>query len=129
MCSTITSLERDGLNPDLLSEQEIISAFELLSQEKISKESLEIIFESIMSGKSKTINEAMKKSQMETLSESQVNDILDKIVEDSKDLISNQKHRAIGPLMGIAMKKLRGKTSGEIVNKLLLQKINQVLQN
>ncbi|NIP61234.1 MAG: GatB/YqeY domain-containing protein, partial [Nitrosopumilaceae archaeon] len=70
-----------------------------------------------------------EKSQMETLSESQVNDILDKIVEDSKDLISNQKQRAIGPLMGMAMKKLRGKTSGETVNKLLLQKINQVLQN
>jgi len=128
LCSTITSLERDGLNPDLLSDQEIVSAFELLSQEKISKESLEIIFESIMSGKSKTINEAMKNSQMETLSESEVNAILDKIVEDNKDIISNQKQRAIGPLMGTAMKKLRGKTSGETVNRLLLQKINQVLQ-
>ena len=82
-----------------------------------------------MAGKSKTVKEAMEKSQVGTLTESQVNEILDKIVEDNKDMISNQKQRAIGPLMGMAMKKLRGKTSGETVNRLLLEKINQILQN
>lgn len=127
LCSTITSLERSGLNANLLSSQEIINTFEFLSEGKISKESVEIIFENIMAGKSKTIQEAIEKSQMGTLSESEVNNILDNIIEENKDLIKNQKERSIGPLMGIAMKKIRGKTSGETVNRLLLEKINHVL--
>ena len=41
----------------------------------------------------------------------------------------NQKERAIGPLMGIAMKELRGKVSGEIINNLLLKNIKKKLEN
>ncbi|MDX1595975.1 MAG: Glu-tRNA(Gln) amidotransferase subunit GatE, partial [Nitrosopumilaceae archaeon] len=128
LCSTITSLERNGLDSKLLNQNEIIKAFEFLSEGKISKESIEILFENIMAGKSKTIKEAMEKSQIKTLSDSDVNDILDEIIENNKELIKNQKERAVGPLMGIAMKKLRGKTSGESVNRLLLEKINQSLK-
>ena len=36
------------------------------------------------------------------------------------EIIKNQKERAMEPLMGIVMKELRGKASGEIINKLLL---------
>ncbi|MEK6821925.1 MAG: Glu-tRNA(Gln) amidotransferase subunit GatE, partial [Thermoproteota archaeon] len=54
LCSTITNLERNGLNSQLLRNEEIVKTFEFLTKGKITKESIEIIFENIMSGKSKT---------------------------------------------------------------------------
>ncbi len=129
LCSTITNLERNGLNSQLLSSNEILKSFELLESEKIAKESIEMIYENIMAGKSNSIQEAMRNVSIETVNKDELEQILEKIVESSKDMIKNQKERAIGPLMGIAMKELRGKASGEMVNSILLKKINSVLEN
>jgi len=95
----------------------------------ITKESIDIIFENIMSGKSKTTLEAMKSTSIETVKESDLEEIIKKIVEKNQEIIKNQKERAIGPLMGIAMKELRGKASGEMVNNLLLKNIKEMLKN
>jgi len=127
LCSTITNLERSGLNSNLLQNEDIVKSFELLEVGKISKESIEIIFENIMAGKAKNTEEAMKNTAIEAVDESDLEKIIEEIVEKNQDIIINQKERAVGPLMGIAMKKLRGKASGEIVNKLLLKNIRKKL--
>ena len=126
LCSSITNLERNGLDSQLLSNSEIIKSFEFLESGKIAKESIEIIYENIMAGKSDTIEEAMKNASIETVNEAKLEEIIEKIVQDNKNIIENQKERAIGPLMGIAMKELRGKISGEAVNKTLAKKIKEL---
>ncbi len=45
LCGTITNLERRGLDSKLLKNNEIEKTFSLLADGKITKESLEIIFE------------------------------------------------------------------------------------
>lgn len=129
LCSTITNLERNGLNSQLLINEEIIKTFEFLTKGKIAKESIEIIFENIMSGKSKTIEDAIKNTAIETVSKEEFEKVIENIIINNKEIIQNQKERAISPLMGIAMKELRGKVSGEMVNNLLLEKIKKFLEN
>lgn len=128
LCSTITNLERNGLNSNLLKNDEIFKLFSLLEDGKISKESIEIIFESIMSGKSKNTEEAMKNASIESVNEEEIEKIIVGIVDKNERIIKNQKERAIGPLMGIVMKELRGKASGEIINRLLLENIKNKLE-
>ncbi|BDQ31855.1 Glu-tRNA(Gln) amidotransferase subunit GatE [Nitrosopumilus zosterae] len=129
LCSTITNLERNGMNSKLLTEENIIKSFQLLEEGKIAKESIEIIYESIMSGKSQTIDEALKNASIEAVDETKVEQIIIDIIEKNQEIIKNQKERSIGPLMGIVMKELRGKASGEIVNNLLLKNIKKKLEN
>jgi glutamyl-tRNA(Gln) amidotransferase subunit E len=129
LCSTIPSLERKGLNSKLLKNEEIEKTFEMLDSGDITKESIDIIFENIMAGKSKTTLEAMKNTSIEAVKESDLEEIIKKIVEKNQEIIKNQKERAIGPLMGIAMKELRGKASGEMINNLLLKNIKNMLKD
>ena len=129
LCSTITSLERNGLNSQLLKNEEIAKTFEFLEKGKIAKESIEIIFENIMSGKSKTIEDAINNTSIETVSKEEFEKVIEYIIVNNKEIIQNQKERAVSPLMGIAMKELRGKVSGEMVNNLLLEKIKKFLEN
>ncbi|MFQ5476787.1 MAG: Glu-tRNA(Gln) amidotransferase subunit GatE [Nitrosopumilus sp.] len=129
LCSTITNLERSGLNSNLLQNEDIVKSFELLEVGKIAKESIEIIFENIMAGKANTIDEAMKNTSIETVNESDLEKIIVEIVEKNQEIIKNQKERAVGPLMGIAMKELRGKASGETINNLLLKNIKKKLES
>ncbi|MGY5146800.1 MAG: Glu-tRNA(Gln) amidotransferase subunit GatE [Candidatus Nitrosopumilus sp. bin_7KS] len=128
LCSTITNLERSGLNSNLLKNDEIFKLFGLLENDKIAKESVEIIFESIMSGKSNNTEEAMKNASIESINEEEIEKIIVDIVNKNQEIINNQKERAVGPLMGIVMKELRGKASGEIINTLLLKNIKAKLE-
>jgi glutamyl-tRNA(Gln) amidotransferase subunit E len=129
LCSTITNLERKGLDSDLLKNEDIFKLFELLEKSEIAKETIEIIFENIMSKKSKNVEEAMKNTSIESINEENLEKIIKDIVDKNQEIIKNQKERAIGPLMGIVMKELRGKASGETINNLLLKNIKKKLEN
>ena len=129
LCSSITNLERSGLDSNLLKNEEILKLFQLLEEGKIAKESIEIIFENIMAGKSKTVEEAMKNASIQSVNEDDLEKIIESIIEKNEEIIKNQKERAIGPLMGIVMKELRGKASGETINSLLSKNIKKKLEN
>ena len=128
LCSTITNLERKGLDSNLLKKEHILESFHLLDIQKVVKESLETIFEYIMSGKSKSVNEALNHASMDYVSKSELENICSNIIEENVGIIVGQKERAIGPLMGIAMKKLRGKASGEEINNILTENIKKKLE-
>jgi len=123
LCSSITNLQRKGFDAILLKPEHIIESFELLASDKIPKESLEIIFESIMSGKSENVSIAMQSTDVSSIGEDELNDILDKIIQNNMDLVKERGENALVTLMGIAMKEVRGKASGKMVNALLRKKI------
>ena len=128
-CSTLTKLQRKGLDPNLLKPSEITKSFESLSNGKIAKESIEIIFENIMSGKSNTVEEAIRNTSLGAINEDQLREEIEKIIQNNLEIIKKQGLRSIGPLMGITMKELRGKASGEMINQILQDKINSLSEN
>ena len=82
-----------------------------------------------MSKKSRNVEEAMKNASIESINEEDLDKIIKDIVDKNQEIIKNQKDRAMGPLMGIVMKELRGKASGEIINKLLSKNIKEKLED
>jgi len=129
LCSTITNLERQGLDSSKLTSNHIHKSFELLKENKITKESIEMIFENIMSKNVKSVNDAIKMASLTSMHEDRLNEIIRIIIQKNSNLIKNQGSRSIGALMGIAMKDVRGKVSGEQVNKLLKNKIQKYLDD
>ena len=127
LCSTIINLERSGLDSSLLNDEQIMKTFELLEQEKINKESIQIIFEQIMSKKANDVLQALENASITQLTENELDNILDKIIQNNTNKIEQEKMRAISGLMGIAMKEVRGKASGKIINQKLKEKIQKIL--
>lgn len=127
LCSTVTNLERRGLDRTGLTGQVILRIFGMLSDQKISKESVEMILEGIMAGRPADV--VIKESSAGALSDVELDGILDRIVGENRHLVEKQGERSSGPLMGIAMKTLRGKTSGEKISSMLREKILKALNN
>ena len=126
LCSTITNLEREGFAPLLLKPEYISESFELLADDKITKESLEIIFETIMSGKAKNTKDAIEKASIAKISDEELNVILEKIIQDNIKMVKKEKENSLSLLMGIVMKEVRGKAPGKIINDLLRKKIQNI---
>jgi glutamyl-tRNA(Gln) amidotransferase subunit E len=127
LCSTITNLERKGLDASLLKPEHIVRSFEMLADEKITKESLEIIYEYVMSAKVKSVEEFVEKYS-QSMDDKELESFLDDLVSKNSNVIKAQGPHSSGMLMGIAMKSLRGKVSGERISKLLAVKISKILE-
>jgi glutamyl-tRNA(Gln) amidotransferase subunit E len=76
-----------------------------------------------MSGKSETVSEAIQNTGITSMAENELDEILDKIIQNNRELIKERGENALVTLMGIAMKEVRGKASGKMVNALLRKKI------
>jgi len=125
LCSTITNLQRQGLDSQLLKSEEILRIFKLLSEEKITKESIEIIFEQIMRGDAQSSYEAIKNMSIEVMDDKQLEEIIEKIINKNIDAVKKDGMRSLRSLMGLTMKEVRGKASGKTVNELLTRKIKE----
>ena len=123
LCSTITGLARGGLDRARLSQDAILRVFTLLHEGAIPKESVEMIFGEIMSGRSP--DEAMRGSGSAALSDAELGAALDRIVGGNGPMIERMGERATGPLMGAAMKELRGRAPGEKISRLLSEKVKR----
>ena len=126
LCSTITRLSRDGLDKSRLYHNMIHDIFGLLAGGDISKEAVEIIFGDIMSGRATTISESVRR--LDSVDDAQISDILDDIISANHTMISKMQKRAMGPLMGMAMKRLRGRASGQVINRMLASKIHDMVR-
>ena len=125
LCSTITNLQRQGLDSQLLKPEEILRVFKLLREGKITKESVEIIFEQIMKGKEQSVNDVIKNMSIEIMDDKQLEKNIEKIINDNIDIVKKDGLRSLSSLMGIVMKEVRGKASGKTVNELLRKKIKE----
>ena len=80
-----------------------------------------------MAGKSNTVEGAIQKSAIRTISDDEISIQLDEVINKNTGIIDSQGTRSVDPLMGVAMKALRGKASGEKISQLLIEKIQKYL--
>jgi glutamyl-tRNA(Gln) amidotransferase subunit E len=123
----LTNLRRQGLPTDRLSDQIIRSAFRLLDEGLIVKESIPLIFETMLRKDLDDVDEAVHFLGLEQVSDVEVEALIDKIVIDNMPLIKEKGSDALGTLMGKSMSILRGKADGKKVNSILRNKIEKNL--
>ncbi len=104
-----------------------MQTFKLLADGEIAKESIEIIFSNIMSGKTHSVEEAIKNAAISKVDSTELEKLLDDLVKENMSIIHEQRERSIGPLMGIVMKTMRGKVDGQKINQILEKKIREKL--
>ena len=80
-----------------------------------------------MSKKANNVLQALENASINQLTEDELDNILDKIIQDNIDKIEQEHTHALSGLMGIAMKEVRGKASGKIINQKLKEKIQKFL--
>lgn len=123
LCYDMKSLAREGLDVGIITNTILCETFALLYDGSISKEGVVMILRDIAVGHSDTVSDAVKNTGVGRMSDDHINKILDDIVSESHTMIEKMGERAAGPLMGVAMSRLRGRAPGDVVSRLLLQKI------
>jgi len=123
---TLKELRREGLEVGNLTDNHILGTFQLLSAGKISKDAVSDILVGVLKEKSSP-EETAKNLNLIMLSNEKVAEIIREIVSSHEKMIKERKMGAMGSLMGMAMKELKGKADGKLVNKFLKEEIQKYL--
>ena len=124
----LVSLEREGYNTSILTEDTLFYLFMQLNNSRISKESIPIIFEKLLKKEVDDVDEVIKSFGTDNLTEEFVDEVISRIINENEKVISEKGLDAAGLLMGRCMEILRGKIDGEKVNKKLMMKLIDYIQ-
>jgi glutamyl-tRNA(Gln) amidotransferase subunit E len=125
--NTVVSLHRDRIPTDNLQDQHFIGLFKSISKTEISSEAIPEVLTYLANNPKSDVQMAIQATGLGMASTDEVEKIIKKLVKEREDFIRKQGNRSIGALMGAAMKELRGKADGKIVNQLLRKEIKKLI--
>ena len=123
----LVSFERQGYDSSILNKEDLFYLFEQLDKSRISKESIQIIFEKLLRQEGGSVKEIIEALGSEGVTEDDIDDVIEKIIIENENIISQKGMDSIGLLMGRCMSVLRGKVDGEKVNKKLVTRLTEYL--
>lgn len=123
----LKDLKRDGYEIDILTDDHLTGIFTLLADEKIAKDSVGKLTIAVIEDPATEIEALAESNNLTLLSEEKVQEIIAEIVESNAEMVKQRQMGAMGPLMGMSMKQLKGKADGSIVNKIVKEEIQKLL--
>ncbi|MEM1532642.1 MAG: Glu-tRNA(Gln) amidotransferase subunit GatE, partial [Desulfurococcaceae archaeon] len=126
--SMLKSLKRDGVPIENITDEHIEQAVALLAEGAIAKEALPSLFSKLAKEPFKTAREAAAEIGLETLSISELEDIVERAIEENKSKVLERGERAFSLIMGEVMKIVRGKIDGKVVAEVVKRKLNALIK-
>lgn len=127
LVSDLRDLKREGIDISLFDDMKLIEIFKLLESGKISKDALKDLMIATSKNPDEDVETVAKKANLTLLSEDAVREIIEEIANKNESMIFERQMGAMGPLMGMSMKQLKGKADGSLVNKLVRESIQKKL--
>jgi len=124
---TEPDLRRDGCDVSVLTTQTYIDTLKLVDGNQITAASIPKVLRGVCeTGNSPLI--VSKELDLLMFSEDDVKGIVKGIVSSNVEMIKERGQAVMGPLMGKAMKELKGKADGKLVNKFVKEEIENYLK-
>lgn len=127
LTETLKSLKRDGAQVDQLSESQIRDIFHQVSSGELTKEALPEVTVWLSRHPEKSIQQAIKGLGLKVISEKKLRKIIEGVIEDNQDLIQERGENSFGMLMGVIMKKMRGRVDAALASQVLKEKLKEFM--
>jgi glutamyl-tRNA(Gln) amidotransferase subunit E len=123
LTETMKALRRDGVEIDRIRDEQIRELFRLVGAGKTAKEAIPEILTWLSRHEDASVEAAIESLGLAMLSEGEVEKIVDAILRENEQLVRERGKAAFGTLIGLVMRKVRGKAKAELVSKILRQKL------
>jgi glutamyl-tRNA(Gln) amidotransferase subunit E len=127
--NTYSELENEGVQIESIDEQMLIEVFTALSKGRYAKEAVPSILKYFTQHPDTSLEDAIRFCGLTTTGEEEIVQVVRKIVEERREFVKERGTNALGPLMGLVMKELRGKADGKLISKTLQEEIQKVISS
>ncbi|MCZ2856357.1 MAG: Glu-tRNA(Gln) amidotransferase subunit GatE, partial [Candidatus Bathyarchaeota archaeon] len=129
LTETMKALRRDGVEIDKIRDEQIRELFSFVGTGKTAKEAIPDILTWLSKHENTSVMDAIQSLGLTMLSEAEIAKIIDNLFMQNKQLIKERGKATFGTLMGLTMKKIRGKADADLVSKVLRRKLEEVLND
>ncbi len=109
----------------ILIRDSVLGIMSALKDGKYSKEAIPDLLKAVMYGES--LEDAIESMGIAAVDEDYIDSIIEKIVSERGDFVRERGMGAVGPLMGVVMKELRGKADGKTISERLKAAVSNLL--
>ena len=127
LVSDLRDLRREGVDVSIFTNEKLTETFKLLEDNKISKDALKDLMLAVSKKPEEPVEKIAEEENLTLLSEDEVRAIIHDIVSGQENMVKERQMGAMGPLMGMSMKQLKGKADGSLVNKIVREEIQKLL--
>ncbi|MDG6229035.1 MAG: Glu-tRNA(Gln) amidotransferase subunit GatE [Candidatus Thermoplasmatota archaeon] len=127
--NTIPELKEKGVPVERLSKTLIIHVLNALNDTLFSKEGVPTILGYLLDHPSATIKQAVEASGISSVDTKEVEDFTRNLIIDRADFVRQRGIDALGPLMGVVMKRFRGRVDGAIISDILKKELDRYLSD
>jgi glutamyl-tRNA(Gln) amidotransferase subunit E len=125
--NTFSELEKAGYDTSRIGVETVKEILLALSKGAFAKEAIPEILSWMLKNDSWDVGRASESLGVESVDIADVRTVCERVVREREALIRQRGEAALGPLMGIVMKELRGKVDGKVISEVLSEKIRQLL--
>ena len=120
-------LEKAGLDHGNVKVEMVRELLSALDKGTFAKEAIPDILNWMLKNDVWDVEKASESLGVSSVELSDVRAICERVVKERESYIKERGKSALGPIMGIVMKELRGKVDGKIISEILNEKIEQLL--
>jgi glutamyl-tRNA(Gln) amidotransferase subunit E len=124
LTETLKALSRDGVIVEAVTDGQFREMFRLIGEGKTAKESIPEILTWLSSHEEASAKEALKSLGLGMMSRRELEDLVDNVIEKNSEFVKLRGKGAFGPLMGIVMKKARGRVKAGVISEILKKRLD-----
>jgi len=125
LTETFKGLRREGIEIDKVNDAQILELFRLIATGKAAKEAIPDVVSWLAKHEGASVKEALEKLGLGMLSEAELQSIIHDLLRENKSLVEKGGKESFGALMGLIMKKVRGRADAELVANVLKRKLEE----
>ena len=123
LTETLKALRRDGVNVEAITDEQFMGMFRLIGEGKTAKESIPEVLTWLAGHEEADAKAALKSLGLGMMSRKELESLVDDVIEKNTEFIELRGKGAFGSLMGIVMKKARGRVKAQLVNEILKKRL------
>ncbi len=126
LTETLRALRRDGVEVENVSDEQFSELFRLIGRGEVAKEAVSDVIVWLSKHGGAKVAEAVDALGLGMISRDEVERIVEDLTEENRSVLMKRGEKAFGVLMGLVMKKVRGKAKAELVSELVERKLREL---
>jgi glutamyl-tRNA(Gln) amidotransferase subunit E len=125
LTETLKALRRDGVEIEKVTDAQIKEVFRGIDSGEIVKEAAPDVFIWFSENEDRNLDNAIEGLGLKMFSKAELTKFIDQVITENKQLVDQVGKKAFGIIMGIVMKKVRGKADPALVSTLLRERLKR----
>ncbi len=125
LTETLRSLKRDGVQTEKISKRQIREIFTLVDSGDLTREAIPDVAIWLAKRHHKGVKEAIRSLDLKVISGDELKAFIEKVIQENRSLIQKRGENSFAALMGLVMKKLRGRVDARSASKMLKEELKQ----